>query len=355
LAPPRLNFIDMPVEDGSPRPSGKTPSADLLPQLYSPQPSSLRECFPSLADRAIVLTGPTASGKSAIALALARRIDAEILSLDSIAVYRHMNIGTAKPSPEDQARVRHHLIDLVDPNEMFSVSCYLQAAHATLEDLERRGRRAIFVGGTPMFLKGILRGFDPGPPADWSFRRAVEEDLARYGVEALRDRLRQVDPLAAHRIDPGDTRRMIRALEVAWQTGVPLSHRQTQFDHARPAAECQAFVLQVARDQLHRQIKGRVERMFADGLINEIRGLLERYGTLSKTASQAVGYREVIDWLEHSGDLGETQEAVVAHTRRLARRQETWFRSFRELTPLETGNELDARRLADQIALQLGL
>jgi len=307
-----------------------------------------------LADRAIVLTGPTASGKSAIAMALAQRIDAEILSLDSIAVYRHMDIGTAKPSVEDQRRVRHHLIDLVEPDEMFSVSCYLKAAHAALDHLARQGRRAIFVGGTPMFLKGILRGFDPGPPADWSFRRAVEEDLARYGVEALRNRLRQVDPLAAHRIDPGDTRRMIRALEVAWQTGVPLSHRQTQFDRSRAAGECQAFVLRVARDQLHRQINQRVQRMFADGLIEEIRGLLERYGTLSKTAAQAVGYREVIDWLEHSGDLGETQAAVAAHTRRLARRQETWFRSFRELTPLEMGEQLDAQRIADQIAGQLG-
>ncbi len=310
-------------------------------------------CFPSLADRAMVLTGPTASGKSSVALALAQRIGADIISLDSIAVYRQMDIGTAKPTIDEQRIVKHHLIDVVDPNEMFSVACYLDMAHAVLDDLERQGRKAIFVGGTPMFLKGILRGFDPGPPADWDFRQSVEDDLAQHGIEALRDRLRQVDPLAAHRINENDTRRMIRALEVARYTGVPLSHRQTQFDQTFAADQCQAFVLQMPREQLHQRINRRVESMFERGLIDEVRGLLQQYDTLSRTASQAVGYREVIEWLKRGGEQSQPREDVAAHTRRLARRQETWFRSFRELTPIEIVDGADPEQVATQIEAHL--
>ena len=311
------------------------------------------KCFQSLADRAMVLTGPTASGKSAVAMALAERLDADIISLDSIAVYRQMNIGTAKPTAEDRSRVPHHLIDVVDPDEMFSVACYLEMAHALLNDLDRRGRRAIIVGGTPMYLKGVLRGFDPGPPADWEFRQSVEDDLAQHGVDALRDRLRQVDPLAAHRISENDTRRMIRALEVARQTGIPLSHRQTQFDQPAAAAQGRAFVLKIPRAQLHERINRRVDTMFDSGLIDEVRKLLEQFGPLSRTASQAVGYREVIDWLRNGGDLSQTKDDVAAHTRRLARRQETWFRSFSELTPIEMADGADPQTIANEIEVNL--
>ncbi|MEM9589419.1 MAG: tRNA (adenosine(37)-N6)-dimethylallyltransferase MiaA, partial [Planctomycetota bacterium] len=171
--------------------------------------------YPSLIDDVIVLTGATASGKSRVAIELAERIGAEIVSLDSIAVYREMDIGTAKASVDDQQRVSHHLINVADPSEEFSVAQYMRLAHDVTRRLRNAGRPVIFVGGTPMFLKGILRGFDPGPPADWEFRQQVEADVEAFGVEALRQRLRQVDPLAAHRIDPGDVRRMTRALEYA--------------------------------------------------------------------------------------------------------------------------------------------
>ena len=305
--------------------------------------------FPPLAGRAVVLTGPTASGKSSLALQVAERIGAEIISLDSIAVYQGMDIGTAKPSRADQDRVAHHLIDITSPDQSFSVACYLEAAHALLDEMDRRGRRAIFVGGTPMYLKGIMRGFDPGPPADWKFRQSVEDDLARHGPEALRDRLRQVDPLAAHRINENDTRRMIRALEVARHTGVPLSHRQIQFDQRHDASTCKAFVIRTPRDQLHRQINERVQRMFDDGLVDEVRSLLDQYGTLSRTASQAVGYREVIDHLQKSVSVDETKAAVAAHTRRLARRQETWFRSFSELTPIDFSGDHSVESAVEKI------
>ena len=311
-------------------------------------------CFPPVVDRVIVLTGPTASGKSSVAIELAELVGGEILSLDSIAVYREMNIGTAKPDAAARAQVPHHLIDLVDPSEEFSVACYLRIAHAVIEDVLERGRRPILVGGTPMFLKGVLRGFDPGPPADWQFREAVEADIEHYGMDALRERLRQVDPLAAHRIGPNDKRRMIRALEVARHTGIPLSHRQIQFDQHRDPERCHVFALQWPREQLHQRINQRVRAMFDGGLVDEVRSLLSRHGRLSRTASQAVGYREVIEWLGGSGELDEAVEWVAAHTRQLARRQETWLRSFEEIRSVTVDESqfspaAIARQIADKI------
>lgn len=308
-------------------------------------------------DDAIVLTGPTASGKSSVAVRLAELIDGEILSLDSIAIYRGMDIGTAKPTVVDRDRVPHHLIDLVHPNEEYSVACYLKQAHQKVGEIKSRGRRAIFVGGTPMYLKGVLRGFDPGPPPDWEFRNSVEADLKEYGVEALRRRLAQVDPLAAHRIDAGDTRRMIRALEVVRYTGVPMSHLQTQFDQSRDAQGCNVYAMSWPRNQLHERINERVDAMFESGLVQEVRRLVERFGELSRTAKQAVGYREILPMIAE-GDfsdakVGEVKEQVAAHTRQLARRQETWFRSFSEVTPVAVDEPLDVERIAWDLATRI--
>ncbi len=310
-------------------------------------------CFAPLVDDVIVLTGPTASGKSAVALELADQVDGEILSLDSIAVYRSMDIGTAKPSKADQERIPHHLIDLVDPDEEFSVAMFLRQAHLLVSQLGQRGKRAIFVGGTPMFLKGVLRGFDPGPPADWEFRNAVEADVQVHGAEALRDRLRQVDPVAAHNIGANDVRRMIRALEVARFTGTPLTHRQIQFGHYRSADDCLVFGMQVPRDQLHQRINRRVDKMFDDGLVDEVKSLIKSYGSLSRTAAQAVGYRELIECFDGDGDLEKAKEEIAAHTRQLARRQETWFRSFAEIQPLPAAAPVDVKGLASQIAAKV--
>ena len=310
--------------------------------------------YKPLVQDAIVLTGPTASGKSSIAVALAQLINGEILSLDSIAVYRGMDIGSAKPTAEDQRSVPHHLIDLVEPTEDFSVACYLAAAHAKVEQIRLRGRHPIFVGGTPMFLKGVLRGFDPGPPADWGFRQAVEADLENHGIEALRERLQQVDPLAAHRIGPNDARRMIRALEVSHQTGVPISHRQLQFDHYQDPNECNVFTLNWQRSQLHERINKRVQQMFKDGFIAEVQNLLGAYGKLSRTSAQAVGYREIIEWIsQDTEDTSMLIEEVSAHTRQLARRQETWLRSFEERRIIDVTESDKPEVIAKKIAEKL--
>ncbi len=309
--------------------------------------------FPPIDGDAIVLTGPTASGKSGIALEVAERIGAEIISIDSIAVYRGMDIGTAKPNAADRARVKHHLLDVADPTEPYSVAAYLGEAWRAVEQIRSRGRIPLFVGGTPMYLKGLLYGFDPGPPADWDFRRGVEADLAKHGPEALHRRLWQVDPLSAHRLAPSDTRRVTRALEVAYLTGHPLSHRQTQFD--RPAAELsgRSFVIHWPRSILHRRIAARVQAMFDRGLVEEVERLLQTHGSLSRTASIAVGYREVIALLSGGLDRPTAVQEVIAHTRQLARRQETWLRSLAGLHTLEVSDEPDLDQLPELILKRL--
>ncbi len=304
-------------------------------------------------DHAFFLTGPTASGKSQLALELADRLGAEIISVDSMAVYRDMDIGTAKPTADARQRVPHHLIDLVPPTEDYSVSQFVNDAHRQAESIRGRGRRVLLVGGTPLYLKSLMCGMFLGPPADWEFREAVEKDIEAFGLEALRERLAQVDPLSAHRILSGDKRRMIRALEVAKLTGSPLSHWQTQFERFLIPSNSRAFVIRWDRGELHRRVDARVDGMFARGLLDEVRGLRDRYGQLGRTASQAVGYKEPLAHL--AGDMSREKmiEQVKAHTRQFVRRQEIWFRSMPGIEPIAVTNEQQLTRAASEIASSL--
>ena len=276
------------------------------------------------------LVGSTASGKTEVSLSLAEKIGAEIISLDSMAIYRGLDIGTAKPSRQDQQRIPHHLIDLIDPTVEFNVTEYVKLAHEKVGEIRSRGREVLFTGGTPLYLKSLLRGLLSGPPADWEFRNQIEQELQHVGLDALHARLRQVDPLTATRLHRHDKRRIIRALEYYKFTGQPISHHQTQFEEGMSAEQCRVFVLAWPRAHLHERINSRVERMFADGLVSETRELLARHGSLSRTAMQAVGYREVIEHLNSAYDLRQAIETCKARTRQFARRQETWFRSLSE-------------------------
>lgn len=300
----------------------------------------LRGCF--------FLTGPTSSGKTPLSLSLATRLNAEIISMDSMAVYQDMDIGTAKPTPEQQAQVPHHLIDVVPPTESFSVSSYVTAVHEQAAEIRARGKQVLICGGTPLYLKSLIRGLFLGPTADWEFRKSVECDLEAHGIEALRERLAQVDPLSAHRIHAGDSRRMIRALEVARATGKPLSHWQQQFDVPAPRAECPVVVLQLERSWLHERINQRVDHMITAGLCAEVESLLAKYRELGRTAAQAVGYREILKHLSEASSLEDTIEEIKAHTRQFARRQEIWFRGLSELQGLVLTPESTTEDLADQ-------
>ncbi|HYO26447.1 MAG TPA: tRNA (adenosine(37)-N6)-dimethylallyltransferase MiaA [Lacipirellulaceae bacterium] len=298
------------------------------------------------------LTGATAAGKSAVGMALARALGAEVVSLDSMAVYRGMDIGTAKPSQADQAAVPHHLIDIVDPDADFSVAQYLDAAHAKVAEIRARGREVLFVGGTPLYLKALLRGLFEGPPANWELRRQIEREVADVGSPALHARLEQVDPVAASAIHPNDTRRLIRALEVYRATGQPISHQQLEFDESRPWQSRRVFVLRRPREEQHRRIDARVEEMLARGLVDEVRRLTTHGRGLGRTASQAVGYREVMERLAGNFDEATMKAKIKTRTRQFAKRQGVWFRSLSECRWVEVEGEVDAEQLARRIAAE---
>ncbi len=299
------------------------------------------------------LSGPTASGKTQVAIPLAKALNAEVISLDSMAVYRGMDIGTAKPTGDILGEIPHHLIDVVEPTEDYSVSQFVIDAHRCADEIKSRGRQVLFVGGTPLYLKTLLRGMFLGPPADWDFRAAVQKDVQEFGLEALRGRLMHVDPLSAHKILPHDERRMTRALEVAMLTGRPLSHWQTQFERIGDKHCNRVFVLGWDRSALHQRVKERVEKMFKAGLLDEVKGLLAKHQTLGRTAMQAVGYKEPIEYLSGKATLPDTIERVLIHTRQFVRRQEIWFRSIKEIKRIpisESCNLQDATRYILEIA-----
>ncbi len=296
-------------------------------------------------ENCMFLTGPTSSGKTRLAIELAKRLDADIFSLDSMAIYRSMDIGTAKPSPQQRAEVTHHLLDIVDPTESYSVSSYVTRAHELAAKVLGSGRRVLFCGGTPLYLKSLLRGLFLGPEADWEFRDSVEKDIEKYGEEAFRDRLMQVDPLLAHKLHPHDHRRAIRALEVARITGRPLSHWQQQFE--TPSRKCPVAVLQLDRAWLHERINSRVDAMLIEGLVEEVKQLQASYTELGRTARQAVGYREVLEHFEGGTTIEEMTELIKAHTRQFARRQEIWFRGLSELQGIKVTTESSVETLAD--------
>jgi tRNA dimethylallyltransferase len=295
------------------------------------------------------LTGATASGKTRVSLELAQRLDAEIISLDSMAIYRGMDIGTAKPGPEHRAQVPHHLIDIVDPPDSFSVSQYRDAALQKIDEIRGRGKEVLFVGGTALYLKSLLRGMFEGPPADWDFRNEIEKEISEMGADFLHERLQMVDPVAAHNLHPNDQRRIIRALEVYRQTGQPISHWQMQFDEGHQADECRVFTLRHARPILHQRIEQRVAQMFVDGLIDEVRGLLKKWSQLGKTAAQAVGYQESIEHIQGQMNLEATIEKVRVRTRRFARHQETWFRGLSECRMIDLNSEIDPSAIAEEL------
>ncbi len=281
--------------------------------------------------RICFLVGPTASGKTAVALEIARRIPVEIVSLDSMSVYRGMNVGTAKPTPRERAQVPHHLIDVAEVVESFSVGRYVTLAQAASADIESRGKQPLFVGGTPLYLKALVSGLFDGPPADAEFRAALEARAALKGVAALHEELKRVDAASAARIHPNDLKRIVRALEVFHKTGRPLSEHQTQWSEDAHDADARIAGLAWDRAELYRRIDARVERMFAGGLVDEVRGLVEKYGRLGREASQALGYKEVLAHLAGGPGLPDTVALVKRNTRRMAKRQLTWFRSFERI------------------------
>jgi tRNA dimethylallyltransferase len=302
-----------------------------------------------LLKRCWFLAGPTASGKSAAGCELAELLNAEIIALDSMSLYRGMSVGTAKPDAAAQARVPHHLIDILEPHQEYSLAEYVGAAERAASQIVARGRVPLFVGGTGLYLRGVLRGVFEGPAADWELRRELAALAQTEGNEALHSRLERVDPQLAARLPAADVRRVIRGIEVFERTGIPLSIQQRQ--EPRPADERPyVYWLHPPRAWLYERINKRVDEMFQAGLVAEVQGLLERDHSLGKTARQALGYKEVIDHLEGGVALAETIVLIQTRTRQFAKRQHTWFKNLVECAALEIEGSETSHELAKCLA-----
>jgi len=293
------------------------------------------------------LIGPTASGKSRLALAIADQTGAEIISLDSMQVYRGMDVGTAKPSAEDRARARHHMLDLVEPNERFDVRRYLEELEPVLAGLRARGARALFVGGTGFYLKALLSGIFDGPAVDLELRARIELRVREMGSAQAHAELSRSDPRSAARIHANDTKRLVRALEVLEQTGRALSDWQREWGwHGEPGLvgsqrDLPIVGLDAPGPELDLRIASRTRAMLAAGWPDEAARIRSTTG-FSPTSVQALGYPEVLALHDGTIDATSCAEAIARKTRRFARRQRTWYRKFAGVRWLESLSESSA-------------
>ncbi len=271
----------------------------------------------------VAIVGPTASGKSSVAMAVAERLgDVELVSIDSMQVYRGMDIGTAKPTSDEQAQVRHHLIDVIDATEPWTVAEFQRAYRDVTDDIAGRGQRALLVGGTGLYHRAVIDDLDI--PGEWpEIRHRLDSEAARLGPEELHERLRGVDAAAAERMEPTNTRRIVRALEVCEGSGRPFSSFGPGLD-AYPPTPIAQIGLRWDRARLSERIEQRVHAMIGAGLLDEVRSLVDR--GLSRTAAQALGYKELIAHLDGMTPLDDAVAAIVTRTRQFAVRQERWFR-----------------------------
>ncbi len=292
--------------------------------------------------RAYALLGPTASGKSKLALELAARRPIEIVSVDSALVYRGMDIGTAKPSIAERAAVPHHLIDIVDPDHGYSTGRWRNAAIVAVVDILNRGKIPLLVGGTMLYYRALIAGLDSLPQADAAIRAEIDAEARLRGWPALHAELEKVDPRAAHRISPNDAQRIQRALEVWRLTRKPLSALQGAAQPDLPF-QLKGFALLPEREALHERIARRFDAMLHAGLVDEVKRLRGRYRlTAGMPSMRAVGYRQVWQYLENEiSELGMRERAIAA-TRQLAKRQLTWLRSLPGLLRLDAGGPQDA-------------
>ena len=273
--------------------------------------------------RLVAIVGPTAVGKTELAISLAQAFDGEVVSADSRQVYRYVDIGTAKPSAEERALVPHHLVDVVDPDQDFSLAMYQEAAYRALEDIERRGKSAFLVGGSGLYVQAVTAGFripEVGP--NHELRRMLEEKAASGGGMALYAELQRVDPNAAGRIDPRNVRRVVRALEVCHATGLPFSTLQRR----EPRFRSLMIGLTTSREDLYSRIDDRVDRMIERGLVQEVQALVERGYSPDLPSLSGLGYRRIAQYIQGEVGLDEAVQRIKHETHRFARHQYAWFR-----------------------------
>jgi tRNA dimethylallyltransferase len=299
----------------------------------------------------LVIVGPTASGKSRLGLEVAERIDGEIVSADAFAVYRGFDIGTDKPTSEDRRRVRHHLIDFADPDQRFSAGEFANAAASAIDDINDRGRTAIVVGGTNFYIRALLEGLFPSPPRDPADGQRLAEEWERDSDSVFK-RLQEVDPEAAQRIGPTDRQRVLRALEIYELTGESLTSHQRRHQHP-PRYRTLMVAPKLSRPDLYARIDARADRLFASGLVEEVRRILASGVPFDAHALKAIGYRQVVELLEGRCDLQSAIDNTKRSSRQFAKRQLTWLRGLDEGTlhwvpPVDKGGVPATTDLWDQ-------
>jgi tRNA dimethylallyltransferase len=296
----------------------------------------------------LLILGVTGSGKGRLAYSLAELIDAEIISVDSMKVYRRMDIGTAKPPKEAQERIKYHLSDVVEPSEPFSVGTFVDLAYEAIEQIRSRNRNIIAVGGTALYIKALLYGLFESPRADEQIRADLRTRAKDDGLQELYCELVKVDPAAAERINCNDAKRIIRALEVYRITGKAISSLQQQFDAESPKHNWTIIGLRREKTAENSRINQRVKKMITAGLVEEVKSLLAEEKPLSEQARCAIGYAEIIDYLSGKTSLEDATELIKKNTRRLAKSQRTWFKRFKnvhwfDINPEESNQEILSR------------
>jgi len=299
--------------------------------------------------RITFILGCTGCGKGALGLALARRIGAEIISVDSMKVFRRMDVGTAKPSAQARLDIPHHLIDVVEPSQDFSVAQFVRAAELAIAQITARGRHVLCVGGTPLYIKALSEGLFEGPSANEAVRLRLKRRADGEGTTALHAELARVDPEAAERIHPNDLRRIIRALEVFELTGQPITALQTQWDRQRTCFDCTFVGLRRSLEDQNQRTNRRVHRMIELGLVDEVTRLMAEVPPLSTTSRQALGYAEIIRHLLGEVSLEEAVESIKINTRQFSKAQRTWYRRFPAVRWFDVGPADTADQLAEQV------
>lgn len=302
----------------------------------------------------VVIAGPTATGKSEVAVEVALRLDGEIISADSMQVYRGMDIGTAKLSPEERKKIPHHLIDVVDPAENYSVANFQEQASQLIKDIHSRNKLPILAGGTGLYINAVIDDYYfPSGLLNSEVRQHLAQIGKEMGPEALHRRLAEIDPESAARIQPNDLRRIVRALEVFHLTGQPLSTFHRKKDFSPPRYHLAMFGLYCPRHILYERINQRVEEMVRRGLVEEVKKLLREGCAPSATALQAVGYKEIIDYLHGYYNLETAVELIKRNTRRLAKRQMTWFKRDKRIRWFDITQFSSPQHLAAKICKEI--
>lgn len=288
----------------------------------------------------IVVAGPTASGKTRLAIDIAKSVNGEIVNADSMQIYKYMNIGSAKPTLEEQSEAKHHLIDFLEPDEEFSVADYTELAHKVIAEIASRGKIPIMCGGTGLYINSVVNDITFGEiETDYKLREELNELAKQHGSQYLLDILKEFDPVSAQRLHPGNLRRIVRAIEFYRTTGIPISEHQEMTKQKESRYEPLMLCVKWDREVLYDRINKRVDIMMNDGLLDEVKQLMEMGYTKELNSMKGIGYKEIIDYFEGNMSLEDTVNLIKQSSRRYAKRQLTWFRRDKRIHWLDANED----------------